>query len=180
MRYLGGFVFVLTLAVLPLSVSAQDEGATAQTGVPGTGRPDLSGERHGYQPPRAQRASRTADMDTLELMQLRVKRARIGVFTSGGVAFVGFVLFGVGAANACFLPTPEEEAFCEDWGGVLLGTGAALAWGGIVGLITSGGIMAHRKRKLRKQKRELWESPYSHHGTPRRVQWDLARSRVVF
>jgi len=182
MRYLSGFVSVLTLAALPLSVSAQEEGATAQTGVQAPGRPDFSVERYGYEPPRSQKPRRTADMDTVELMELRVKRARIGVITTGAAAAVGFVLFGVGASSACGLElgAPSEEVSCRGWGNAVMFTGAALGWVGILGLPTSGGIMAHRKRKLRKHKRELWESPHSHHGTPRRVQWDLARSRLVF
>lgn len=89
-------------------------------------------------------------------------------------------LWALGGANACFLPTPEEEVSCQDWGGNVMITGAALMTGGFAGLITSGGIMAHRKRKLRKHKRELRESLYTHYETPRRVRWDLARSRLLF
>ena len=114
-------------------------------------------------------------MDTLELMELRVKRARIGVVTTAGAFVVGTVLMGVGYAGC-----PISEPRCEDWAFPMFVTGTTLVVGGIFGLITSGGIMAHRKRKLRKHKRELRESPYTHYGTPRRAQWDLAQSRLVF
>jgi hypothetical protein len=40
-------------------------------------------------------------------------------------------------------------------------------------MIVSGILLGKRKRKLR----ELQEA---HYGTPRRVQWDLAQSRLVF
>ena len=45
--------------------------------------------------------------------------------------------------------------------------------GGNTEVMSSGGMLARRKRK----QRELQEA---HYGTPRRVQWDLARSRLVF
>jgi hypothetical protein len=45
--------------------------------------------------------------------------------------------------------------------------------GGAVGMIISGALLGVRKRKLRR----LQEA---HYGAPRRVQWDLARSRLVF
>jgi O-antigen/teichoic acid export membrane protein len=108
---------------------------------------------------------RTPDGYTLGEMELRVKRARIGVITSAGVLVVGTVL---GAAGA--------EAFDD----VVMGTAVALVLSGLVGLVTSGGILAHRKRKLRKQKRELRESLYMRYGAPRGAQWNLARSRLVF
>jgi hypothetical protein len=44
--------------------------------------------------------------------------------------------------------------------------------GGAAGMIATGILLGVRKRKLR-----LQEADY---GTPRRVQWDLARSRLVF
>jgi hypothetical protein len=51
---------------------------------------------------------------------------------------------------------------------------------GAVAMIASGAMLRVRNRQLRKHKRELWGSPYTHYGTPRRAQWDLAQSRLVF
>jgi hypothetical protein len=55
---------------------------------------------------------------------------------------------------------------------------------GAVAMIASGAMLRVRNRQLRKHKRELWRelwgSPYTHYGTPRRAQWDLAQSRLVF
>jgi hypothetical protein len=44
---------------------------------------------------------------------------------------------------------------------------------GGAGMIASGIVLGVRKRKLR----ELQQADY---GTPRRVQWDLSQSRLVF
>lgn len=51
--------------------------------------------------------------------------------------------------------------------------GFALCAGGTVGMIACGALLGVRKRKLRKARQ-------AHYGQPRRVQWDLARSRLVF
>jgi hypothetical protein len=93
-----------------------------------------------------------------------VRRARIGLLSTTGVFLFGGMLIGIGA--------PQLDLNTGE-GGVLLWTGFALASGGIVGMMTTGGMLARRKRK----QRELQEA---HYGTPRRVQWDLARSRLVF
>jgi len=48
-----------------------------------------------------------------------------------------------------------------------------LGVGGLVGIVASGIL-------LRKRKRDRDSLRYAHIGTPRRVQWDLAQSRLVF
>jgi hypothetical protein len=40
-------------------------------------------------------------------------------------------------------------------------------------MIATGALLGVRKRELRRMKE-------AHYGTPRRVQWNLARSRLVF
>jgi len=55
----------------------------------------------------------------------------------------------------------------------LFAGGSVLTIGGLVGTIITGRMLAQRKRKLR----GLTEARYE---GPRRVQWDLARSRFVF
>jgi hypothetical protein len=193
-RYILGFVLALRLVTSPLSVSAQavEEGPTQEpqveepaptpTSESAPEEPALQLEVDGAGVDVVPSPPRTPDGYTLEEMELRVKRGRIGVITTAGVAFVGVVLVGVGAPFACSLEwsTRPSESSCRDWGDPVMWTGTALIWFGFLGLITSGGIMAHRKRKLRKQELELWKSLYTHYGTPRRVQWDLAQSRLVF
>jgi hypothetical protein len=44
---------------------------------------------------------------------------------------------------------------------------------GAAAMITSGAVYGVRKRQLRRLRE-------AHYGTPRRVQWDVARSRLVF
>ena len=174
MRYLFGFMCVLALVALPLSASAQDteEGATAepnlQEPVPEEPALQLKLDPAGVEvvpspPP-------TVDGYTLEEMELRVRRARIGLITSTPVFAVGIVLFSVGAANLCITFCPEGY---PRWADPVLWTGFALMGAGFYGMVISGAMLGVRKRKLRGLRQ-------AHYGTPRRVQWDLAQSRLVF
>jgi hypothetical protein len=102
--------------------------------------------------------SPTAHGYTLEEIETRVKRAKIGLGVSV-VAMVGFgVLFLYGAA-------------ADDTAAVA--TGLILSLGGTGGTIASGIL-------LRRRKRDRDSLRAAHYRTPRRVQWDLAQSRVVF
>jgi hypothetical protein len=56
--------------------------------------------------------------------------------------------------------------------GILL-SGVAMFSGGLIGVFTTGIVLGVQKGKLR---RDL----FTRYDTPRRVQWDLARSRLVF
>ena len=101
MRYLFGFICLLALVALPQSVSAQpadedslsswqvDEGASLEQPAPEEPALQLKLDEAGVGvvPP----LPRTADGYTLEEMELRVKRARIGLGVSLGVLFVGGV-----------------------------------------------------------------------------------------
>ena len=182
MRYLVGFVFVLTLAVLPLSVSAQggEEGAASEP---------IAEERSSEPAPSPETAEepalqlkldaagvevvpsqpRTAKGYTLEEMERRVMLAKLGVGVSAVPIFVGALL----AASTAFSPltprTPEEQTSDRR----LQYTGVALAAGGAASMVAMGIVLGVRKRKLR----SLQEAQY---GRPHRVQWDLAQSRLVF
>jgi hypothetical protein len=136
MRPFVGFMFVLALAASPLNVSAQE----------GEAQP------------------RTADGYTIEEMDVRVRRAGIGLGVSSAVLATGGVLLGLGAAQA-------NVATGEKFG--LLGAGIGLTFVGVVTTITTGVMLRHRKRD-RDSLRQ------AHYGTPRRAQWDLAHSRLVF
>ncbi len=175
MRYSVGFVCVLAgLAALPLSASAQDVEADASS-EPNLQEPAPSSEPAPEEPALqlklddadlkvAPSPLQTVDGHTLEEMDLRVRRARIGLISSAAVLVVGGVLLGVAGASA-------NIATGENLG--LLWGGSALAGIGLVGTVVAGSMFGHRKRKLRR----LQEA---HYGAPRRVQWDLARSRLVF
>jgi len=154
---------------LPRSASAQaGEGATtsesAPSSEPASEEPVLQLELTLAGVDVAPSPPRTVDGYTLEEMDLRVRRARIGLISSAAVLVVGGVLLGVAGASAN-IATGENLGLL--WGGV------ALAGVGSVGMIATGILLGVRKRKRRK----LHEADY---GRPRKVQWDLARSRVVF
>ena len=118
------------------------------------------------------RALRWAERDyALEELKLRVKRAKIGLGVSGGVLLASFVMMGAAVAN-----WDSDWVYPDttpDWVGPVGWTGLALMAGGSIGMIVAGAFLARSKRQLR----GLQEAYY---GRPRRVQWDLAQSRLVF
>jgi hypothetical protein len=175
MRYLFGFLCVCTLGgTLPLSASAQDaeQGTTSE---PNLQEPAPSSEPAPEEPALQLKLDsagvevvpsplRTVDGYTLEEMDVRVRRAGIGLGFSGAVLVIGGVMVGIGAADA--------DTLTGEYLGPLVG-GAILTIGGLVGTIITGRMLAKRKR----DRDRLQEA---HYEGPRRVQWDLAQSRVVF
>jgi hypothetical protein len=184
MRYLFGFLCVCALVgTLPLSASAQDAEEDA------TSEPDLQELSPSFEPASETPAlqleltpagvdvvpspPRTFDGYTLEELELRVKRARIGLGVSGGAFLVG-VGMAFGALGAAYCLSNEPDFDCPpDWVAPVGWTGMALVVGGFGGMIASG-ILKRRRKRDRDSLR------YAHFGTPHRVQWDLARSRLVF
>jgi len=172
------------LAALPLSAGAQDgeEGATAEPNAaepapssePAPEEPALQLELDdagvGVVPP----PRRTPDGYTVEEMELRVKQAKIGLGVSGVAFFAGVTMGFVAMANfeSCWFSLVECPEY-PDWVGPVGWTGFTLAVGGLAGMAASGVRLAKNKHG-----REWLRQ--THYGTPRRVQWDLARSRLVF
>jgi len=113
---------------------------------------------------------RTADGYTLEQMELRVKRAKIGLGVSVLSTVVGFGIGIAAATNTICILEPCTE---PGWVAPVGITGAVLMAGGVAGMIASG-ILLRRRKRDRDSLRE------AHYGTPRRAQWDLARSRLLF
>jgi hypothetical protein len=111
-----------------------------------------------------------AERIALEETKLRVKRARIALFSTAGVTGVGVVLFGVGVARV--RSSQDLDALSRENSEPLI-SGMSLMIGGAVGMIVTGTLLGIRKGELR----SLQKADY---GRPRRVQWDLARSRLVF
>ena len=161
MRYLVAFVFALALVASPLSVSAQGDQE-----VPAV---ELRVDQAGLEVMRS--PLRTVDGYTLEEMELRVKRAKIGVGISAVPIFVGTVLaIGTAFSGGLFSERTPEEAESERRAVI----GATVVAGcGALSMIGTGILLGVRKRKLR-------EVQIAHYGTPRRVHWDLARSRLAF
>jgi hypothetical protein len=110
------------------------------------------------------------DSDTLEEMQVRVKRAAIGLGVSAGSMVLGTALAIAAGAQTLFC---FEPCSYPGWVDPVFPMAMTLAVGGAAGMVVSGILLGKRKRKLRR----LQEA---HYATPRRVQWDLARSRLVF
>ena len=117
--------------------------------------------------------ARIVDGYTLEEMDLRVKRARIWLLSMTGVTVAGVALFGPGVAQAA--RSSQDVAGVGDAlsAGPLLISGMVAMIGGAVGMIASGILLGSSKGELRRLKE-------ARHEGPRRVQWDLESSRVVF
>jgi hypothetical protein len=108
--------------------------------------------------------------DTYRL-KIRVKRARRWLISTSVILGVGVVLLVAGAVDSALNPPPPDESL-EIPNGLLV-AGAMVSGAGSAGMLVSGAMLGDGKRKLRR----LREADY---GRPRRVQWDLARSRLVF
>jgi len=182
-RYLVGFVCVLaTLAALPLSASAQD----AEEGT--TPEPSLQESAPSSEPapeePALQLKLDEAGVEVVE-MQRRVRNAKIGVGISGLSVLVGGVLLAITLDEGLFPDDPNHvETARDDRIGI---AAATLLVGGLVSLLTTGIMVGVRKRTLKSHERKLRELqrdlPLGGGGArpqPRRVQWDLARSRLMF
>ena len=186
MRYLVGFGCVLAgLVALPQSASAQagEEGALPE---PNLQELEPSSELAPEEPALqlkldaagldvAPSPQRTPDRYTLKEMKLRVKRAAFGFGFSGAVFFTGAVL----------VMSPFIR--CDMIGGWtktcdrLAYAGIAVVSAGAVATIATGILYGVRNRKLRRRKRREWDTfRHTHSGTPRRVQWDLSQSGLVF
>jgi hypothetical protein len=175
MRYLFGFLCVCALGVVPLprnaSAQAAEHSEATEQAVDEEPSPEPAGEEGspsleyadpGSNPPNIKWG---LDWSLHEDMDPAVRRARIGLITSAAVLAVGGALFGISYIDIGFTP--------RRWVDPVRITGVTLMAGGAAGMIATGALLGVRKRKLR-------EPQEAHYGTPRRVQWDLARSRLVF
>ena len=173
MRFVLAVVLVGFVA-LPLSASAQagEEGtASEQNAEEPALQLDDAGVSVTPSPPR------TADGYTLEEVYIRhakrgIRRAGIGL----GVSFaafaggIGMVAAAVSNANViCILECPDPPAWVTPVGAI----GGVLTAVGLAGMIVSGINLGRSRQQLHRLKE-------ADHATPRRVQWDLAQSRLVF
>jgi len=142
------------LAALPLGASAQpaeedslsswqvDEGAGLEQPAPEKPALELKLDDAGVDvvpsPPR------TVDGYTLEEIELRIRRARIGLLSTTGVFVVGAALSLVGAGTSSSSSNVYEDP--------LVVTGLSILVGGTVGMIASGIVLGVRNRELRRFK----------------------------
>jgi hypothetical protein len=183
MRYLVGFVCVLALLASPLGVSAQTEkevGSRLERWHPEAfvdptkpaPEPSLQLELDSAGVDVTPSPPRTPDGYTLEEMDVRVRRAGIGVGVSVTAMVVGLAVSGGAAASSvCISFDPTMP--CPPPPTAAIGIGMAMMVGGLGGTIASGILLRRRKRERDRLKE-------AHYGTPRRVQWDLTQSRLVF
>ena len=183
MRYVIGFVCALVASPLTVSAQAGEEGATAESNLE---EPAPSSETAAEEPALQLKVDdagveavpsppQTADGYTLEEMELRVRRTKIGFGVSAVVYGVGVgmgIAAGIGYYSSCAIAW-EEPCYGPRWVAPVGWTGVVLTSGGVAGMIASGILMRRRKRDRDSLR-------YAHYGTPRRAQWDLARSRLVF
>ncbi len=113
-----------------------------------------------------------------ETTDARVRQYRQGVIVSS--LFIGIGGAFIGAGVVVLRNWQQEECLGPDCdllppGGtyVLFTLGIVAALGGLIGAASSGSKLGARKKELRARK-------VAHPGNPPRVQWDLARSRLVF
>jgi hypothetical protein len=103
---------------------------------------------------------------TLEELELRVGRTYVGLGVSAVASVVGVALLLAGTlAGECW--EWDAPTKCD----VLPIVGGTLMIGGLVGVVVSSVLNAQAQGKKRRG---------AHHGTPRRVQWDLSQSGLVF
>ena len=92
MRCLFGFLCVCALVeTLPLSASAQEEEVSSE---PAPDEPALQLRLDSAGVEAVPSAPRTGDGYTLEEMELRVKRAKIGLWSTAGATVLGGVIIG--------------------------------------------------------------------------------------
>jgi hypothetical protein len=163
MRYLFGLLCVCALCVVPLSASAQE---AEEHGLSFWHDEALKIALFSSSPPPP--PPRPPDGYTREAMELRVNRAAIGLIASASLLAVGAIVMGSAAWAPATCTLGEPCAFTNR-----MVAGGSLMTIGAIGMIISGVWLARRKRDLASLR-------YAHHGRPRRVQWDLARSRIVF
>jgi hypothetical protein len=175
MRYLVGFVFVLAaLVASPLSAGAQtgQEGTDSEPNLqepapssePAPEEPalqlqlDKSGVEVVPSPPR------TPDGYTLEEMDVRVRRAKIGVGVSGLGLVAGAVMgLAVLGASMCPFTIPGDTTCPPSWVNPVGNAGLVLGVGGLAGIIASGILLRKRKRD-----RDSLRGP--HYRTPRSLE----------
>jgi hypothetical protein len=173
MRYPVGLVCVLAgLVALPLSASAQagEEGTTSEENLQEPAPPSEPAPEEPALQLKLGYAGVEVAPSPVEEMELRVKRARIALGVSVVPLVLGTGLAVAGAFRELDFTTPPSDTSGQD---ATLYAGSAIVGAGAVWMITSGIVLGVRKRQLR----ELQQADY---GTPRRVQWDLSQSRLVF
>jgi hypothetical protein len=175
-HYSAGFTLLLVVLVGSVRSASAQAGEKGETPEPNLEEP-VSSPAPETEAPNIDTLSQRA-IEHYEIqygkprMEVRVKGARTGLAVSAGVGVLSIALSGGWIACVNRKPSSPTDLFPPECN-ALLGAGFVLGLASAVGMITSGAILGVRKRKLR----ELQQAQGT---TPRRVQWDLGRSRLVF
>lgn len=183
-------VMVVTLCALPQSASAElaEEGDTPEPSLQESApTAESSGDEAGLSPRLRERTRKNWDPTAYDIHYTstpkkpgrapRAKKKRnpalapgIALGVSMGAFVGGLVMVGVGASQAFCISLGEP---CETprSSAVLIGTGAVLTVGGLVGTIVSAVELSDRDRRSAKAPSRR---------TARRVKWDSGSSRLVF
>jgi hypothetical protein len=170
MRYLVGLMCVLAgVVALPQSASAE------------AGEADTTSEPNLQEPAPEEPSAEVKLAPAAEYRKTQVRRAKIGLAASviafgGGVAMMGVGFAKLGPVICISFGGDRVCGQGPSWAIPVAVSGTMLTIGGLAGMIISGRSLANRKKQLR------WYAgaPESRHRKPRRAQWDLARSRLVF
>jgi hypothetical protein len=185
MRYLVGFVTALALVTSPLSVNAKDveqDTTSKPNAVEAVPSPEPAHEEPALQlklddagvdvmPP----PPRSPDGYTLEEMERRVMRAKVGLGVSVQFIWIGGLLVGIwgGAPGSTSTPgTPEEESSTA-----LVVSGAVVGAGGLGGTIASGILLRQRKRALNELRGTPSRTRLGY--TPEEAQLRVKRVRIA-
>jgi hypothetical protein len=179
MPHFVGFWLVLAILAAPLSAGAQigEEPRQPPPQEPALElRPDqpelqLKVDDAGVgvvQPP-----PRTPDGYTLEEIEARIKRAKIGLGVSAGIyaLAMGLAIGGIACANNA--PTDDFISVVPGRCYGLYLSGGFIGMGGLIGMIISGVRLAKNKRNRDWLRR-------AQYGRRQPIQWSLARSERVF
>jgi len=179
MRYVVGLVLVLVLMGSPLSVSAQageepTSDPSAQESLPESA-PEEAAVQLKLDGAGVEVASPGARFASAERAVERARRGMIGPSVVFGLGIGTLVASLAWAPHAsCGDDDPATFDLCIPTGPIVLGLfGLIISTGGVIAMAVKGARLAKSKRTLR-------ELQQAHHGTQRRAQWDLARSRLVF
>jgi hypothetical protein len=159
MRFLVGLGVVLAAVAVPAGAGAQDakENPALQLELDDAGievAPNPTLTPNGY---------------TRVALERQAKQAKIGLGVSS-IAFVAGTVFAFTALGHTDAFFPSGDPPQAGWVAPLGWTGVALMGTGAAGLLTSGILLGVRRRKV----------PGWPQERVRRIQWDLARSRVAF
>jgi hypothetical protein len=174
------FVLATALAVLV----ALPEGASAQAGEEGTtAEPKLRESAPLPEPASEEPVLRLElDDDSVRLapgaawreehmggLEQKARKTRNALIGTSAATVVGGSLIGIAQTQRY----DSGPGYRTKAGKGLLVSGVALFSGGLIGALVTGIMLGVQKGKLRELQR-------AHYGEPLRVQWDLARSQLVF